>query len=319
MKRSIFFWTASITLFLGITSCVPQPVDKDGTVKATYVHKYGVEVDDARDWQERGASGKVVKHLKNGETQIESWQDGKLHGLTTLSFPHSEVVKRERFFDAGTLIWSTDHYRSGIPQRQLSYEPGKCTVSTWYEDASPKSLENLEGAYLITGNYFTQKQELESQIANGKGERIVRDGYGQLQKKEVFVDGLLREQITYHANSMPKCVIPYHEGVIAGTKKTFLPDGGPATVEEWANNQPNGITILYENGEKVAEVPFVNGAKQGVEKRFRPGTTQVVEEITWREDTRHGPTIASIQDKKITEWYHEGTTVSRSQFLEQND
>ncbi|MBS0656070.1 MAG: hypothetical protein JSR46_09850, partial [Verrucomicrobia bacterium] len=105
-------------------------------------------------------------------------------------------------------------------------------------------------------------------------------------------------------------------GRIHGTRSTYSPTGEPETIEDWSNDRLNGLQIVFQNGEKVAEVPYVNGKRQGVEKRLRAGTDEVVQTITWSQDVRHGPSIVYVDESKITDWYFEGNKVSRAEFVE---
>ncbi len=307
-----------LSLLVAAVSCTPKPTTNNpDTVKAAYIHEYGVSVDDAADWHERGASGQVIQKLKSGSVQTENWKSGKRHGITTLTFPHSQDIQTEAFYDNGKLLWVLDRYRSGMPKKQVTYNVEGVNVSTWYEEGSPKSIETYENALLTFGNYFTPAQDLEAHIQQGNGERIIRDGYGQLEQKEVFTNGERTLQINFHPNGMPKSHIPYVAGKIEGTKKTFLPDGEPATIEAWHEGAPHGITILFENSEQVAAVPYIAGQKEGIEKQFRPGTTEVVAEISWKENRRHGPSTVTIDSEKVTDWYLEGKKVRRSEYLSQ--
>jgi antitoxin component YwqK of YwqJK toxin-antitoxin module len=318
MKNNILLLMTSCTLAF-FAGCTPRPVTKDSDpVKSNYIHKYGVEVDDAVDWNERGASGQVIKQLKNGATLTETWRDGVLDGPTTITFPHTSVIYQEMIYDKGTCIKETTNYHSGMPKQQKLHGPNACTeVVSWYEDGLPQTREQYQDLRLLSGTYVTPAQDVESEIAQGQGERPVRDGYGQLKGKEIFSDGLLAMSIELYPNGMPKSHTPYNiQGVIQGTRKTFSPSGDPQTIGEWSNNLPNGPTLIFQNGEKIAAVPYVDGKKNGVERQFLAGTCDVVAEITWNDDLRHGPSIVYVDDKKLTDWYFEGEKVSRVEFVE---
>lgn len=314
--RSCYQVTALLLLLLA--SCHPQPfIAQDGSVKTTYIHQYGVEVADEVEWKERGSSGQIIKQLKNGATQAECWLDGKLHGLCTLTFPHSSVIHIENFYDRGASVWQIVNYASGMPKRQDIYRPANdVVVSTWYEDGSPRSAEEFQGSNLISGDYFTRDQELETQVVQGHGERIRRDGHGQLIAKDEFEQGLRVLEVIYYPNGMPQKYIPYADNKIQGILKTFLAGGEPATIEAWQNNLQMGPTTLFRNGERIAVVPYVNGYKNGKELRYRPGTDLVTEEITWKDNLKHGPTVLFVDQKKFTEYYFQDQKVSRVEFTE---
>lgn len=313
-----FCFNASALLLLFTTSCTPRPyVAQDGSVKTTYIHKYGVEIASADEWTERGASGQIIKQLKNGATQTETWQQGMLHGLCTTSFPHSDIVYREAYFDKGARVWQTVHYSSGMPKRQDIFRPGNITlVSTWFEDGAPRSSEEYHGENLWSGEYFTTQQELETQIAQGSGERIRRDGHGQLIAKDEFENGKKILEIVYYSNDMPQKYIPYVNDQIEGTLKTFLPGGEPATIEEWKQNCQHGDTTVFRSGQRVAVIPYLNGQKNGVETGFRPGTDIITEQISWKNGLKNGPSVYFVDNDKVTDYYFDDVKVSRIEYAQ---
>lgn len=70
-------------------------------------------------------------------------------------------------------------------------------------------------------------------------------------------------------------------------------------------------------GEKVAEVPYIRGKKNGIEHRYRDGT-QLVEEVAWKDNIQHGQRKFYVDGETKTEWYHEGEVVSRTTFERMN-
>lgn len=313
-----YFGPSSLFILASLTSCSPKTkVDEYGAVKSTYVHQYGVEVADQTEWQSRGASGQIIKQMKNGATLTQSWQQGKLHGLSTITFPHSNVVQIESFYDNGVRLWLTCNYQSGMPRKQDIYRTdGTIVVSNWYEDGSPRACEVYKGNLLQSGDYFTKDQELETQIMDGTGERIRRDGHGQLVSKDEIENGKLTCRMLYYPSCMPKKYIPFHDGKVQGLVKTFHPAGEPDTIEEWQQGFQQGLTTVFANGQKIAFVPYIQGKKNGIEKRVRPGTDTVVEEISWHEDLKHGPSILYVDNDKVTDYYYNGQKVSRIEFTE---
>jgi antitoxin component YwqK of YwqJK toxin-antitoxin module len=278
-----FCLNASAFLLLLTTSCTPRPyASNDGSVKTTYIHQYGVEVANAEEWNERGSSGQIIKQLKNGATETQTWQQGALQGLATTTFPHSNTLHRETYYDKGARVWQTVHYASGMPKRQDIFRPGNITlVSTWYEDGAPRSSEEYHGENLWSGEYFTREQELETQVAGGNGERIRRDGHGQLIAKDEF-------------------------------------ENGKKILEQWKANLQNGDTTVFRSGERVAVVPYVNGQREGVETGFRPGTDNITEQITWKNNLMHGPSLFYVDGNKVTEYFFEGEKVSRIEFAQRD-
>lgn len=305
-------------LLLATCSCRPQPyVAQDGSVKSTYIHQYGVEVADEEEWQERGASGQIIKQLKTGVTASENWQNGALHGLSTYTYPHSDIIQLEVFYDKGAQVWLQSNYPSGMPKKQVTYRSKKNSlVSTWYEDGTPRSSEEYQESLLMSGDYFSRDQELEAQVVQGNGERIYRDSHGQLKSKDQIEDGRCTLQVAYFANGMPKKYIPFADGKVQGQVKTFLAGGEPDTIEEWQEGQQTGLTATFRGGERISLVPYLNGHKEGVEKRFRPGTEIVTQEVSWKNDLMHGPTILYVDEGKVTEYFYRGQKVTRVEFAE---
>ena len=88
-------------------------------------------------------------------------------------------------------------------------------------------------------------------------------------------------------------------------------------MEQWVQGVQEGTTVVYQNGEKIAEVPYVRCNKHGIEHRYRDGA-QLVEEVTWREDIQHGQHKLYIDGETKLEWYHNGELVSRPAFERMN-
>ena len=71
---------------------------------------------------------------------------------------------------------------------------------------------------------------------------------------------------------------------------------------------------MFHNGEKISEIPYFNGMKNGIEHRFKDGHL-IVEEITWRNDRKHGPSYTHLNGDDIrTDWYYEGRLVTKRQY-----
>ncbi len=96
---------------------------------------------------------------------------------------------------------------------------------------------------------------------------------------------------------------PYVNGVIEGERRTYLPGGEPATIEKWTGNAQHGTMQEYEHGEMRAEVPYVNGNKNGIERRYRDDGKTLAQEITWVHGQKHGPTLSYIGNTVKTDWY----------------
>ena len=257
-------------------------------VSETYVHKYGFEVD-PQEWQSRQSHGQKVTTLNNGVTVTESYNFGQLQGETTYSFPYSTSIERSQLFDKGNLSADETRYMGNIPKKRTEFlDADKKTVKQWYENGSPHSIETFDRDKLVTGEYFTFSHQPDSSVTEGSGTRTNRDPYGQLTSRETIDAGEMIERISYWPNGTPKEILPFKNNIVHGLRRTYYVGGEPDRVEQWENGVQNGISIIYQNGEKYAEVPYTNGTKNGLEKRFLNGD-QLFEEISWVDGREKGP------------------------------
>lgn len=306
MKSKHLFSACSLLLLTA--SC--QPNQSCDVVDETYVHRYGVPLTPS-DWAERGQHGQVVSTLKNGVVVCRNYESGVTHGETTYTFPHRETIHKKEVYDQGSLIEETWHYSNGMPERQVSHQsPHAHTVLKWYDGGVPQCKEEYENGSLRRGEYWTTNNLTESVIHEGEGTRLCRDPYGQLQSRDEIREGQMVNRTTFHRNGSPESINPYVNGVIEGQRRTFHPAGEPNTCEEWVNNCQHGWTQVYENGEKYADVSYVNGQKHGLEKRYRNEDT-LVEEISWVQDKKHGPCHSYVGNTKRTDWYFQNQKVNK--------
>lgn len=313
MKKAIS--TAWLATALCLVGCYAS--NNGEVVEEAYMHQYGVPLS-KKDWNATGGYGKVINKRKDGVTVSQTYSNNQLHGDTTFTYPHSDTLQRIETYDQGDLARELELYSSGTPMAETAYKPnGVKIIKTWYETGTPRSVENFQDGYLVDGQYFNTKNEMESEVAQRFGRRVIRDAYGQLASNDEIEDGLMISRTTFHANGTPKEIIPYQHEMVHGKKRTFIANGEPNTIETWVNNHQNGITEMFRNGEKYAEVPFANGVKHGVEKRFRDGHI-VVEEVTWREGRRHGPNFIHLDNGTKTDWFFEGKQVTKIMFDELN-
>lgn len=282
-------------------------------VKETYIHKYGVPVTQA-DWEFQGEDGQIVSLQKDGVTVTTSYLKGVLHGPSSYTFPNSSTIQRVLTFTSGELTSKREHYPSGVPMKEEIFED-KILVKLirWYEDGTPQANESYQGSYLIMGEYRTPLNVVESRIVDGFGTRICRSNEGDLLSKDNIQNGQMVERITYYTNGDPSTITPFKNGVVQGTRLTFLQGGLPNTVEQWENGQQEGLTVVYLNGEKIAEVQYEGGKKNGVELRYRDGTI-LVEEVCWRDNIQHGQRKVYVDGEAKSEWYHEGEVVSKTTY-----
>lgn len=301
-------------LGLALTSCAGSYYNSNpDVVEETYVHRYGVEVPQER-WSESGQNGKVVSTLKTGVVVTRSYNSGILEGDTVYSFPHSSLTQKVETYSQGNLTKEVAYYISGEPAEQITYNgPNSWTLTSWYAGGAPQSKEEYENQRLVHGEYYNISHQIETQVNDGQGTRTRRDGEGQLVSTDSIQNGELVNSTTYYPTGAPKTITPYRNGIVEGTRRTYLQGGEPNTIEQWTAGQQQGITIAFQNGQKFAEIPYVNGQKDGIEKRFRDGIT-LVEEITWVKDVKHGPATAYIGDVTKVDWYFQNKPVTKGSF-----
>lgn len=283
---------------------------RDDVVCETYMHRYGLAVP-PQEWSEQGETGQVLTTLKDGVTIRKNYSDGQLHGVTTYSFPHKDLVAKTETYENGRLVHEEEFFASGLPRRQFDHEQN--LARHYYDQGTLRSVEQTSDDHLIKGKYYNLKENVESSVEDGEGIKTLRDDYGQLTAIFTVSGGQIIEKTTFHPNGMPLTVEPYRDGLIHGTRKTFLPSGEPLTFEQWQHGAANGVTVVYEQGEKVAEVPYVNGQKNGLECRF-VNEVAIVEEIHWQDDMRHGPSIRYFEGQSFTDWYLNDSKVTKAYY-----
>jgi antitoxin component YwqK of YwqJK toxin-antitoxin module len=282
-------------------------------VKETYIHKYGVPVT-KEDWEQQGKEGQTICLRSDGVSITTSFKNGIVHGPTTYSFPNLSTIQTVETYSEGELIAKKENFPSGVPMKEEVYEENALVNTTyWYEDGTPQAHENYLDSFLMTGEYRTPLNDIESRVQDGYGIRIWRSNEGELLAKDTIDNGQMVEKITYYANGDPATITSYENGQSHGIRLTFLQGGLPNTVEQWIHGIQEGMTVVYLNGEKIAEVPFLHGRKNGIENRYRDGSS-LVEEITWLEDLQHGERKLYFDGEVKSEWYHLGEMVSRTTF-----
>jgi len=311
---SRFFHLATLaTLAASLTSCGGR--QDNGVVDQTFVHKYGVAVP-SEYWKSSGEDGGVVSTMADGVVVTHNYSSGILDGETTYTYPHSSQLQKSEIYKKGDLVKETEFFFDGTPKRETKYDSpksGNHTISTWYLNGAPTSIEIYNGDELISGEYFTSTNQRDALVENSQGTRLMRDDFGQLLSRDTIQDGKLSSRISYFPNGSPRETIPYQNGVVEGLKRTFNPAGDPCTVENWSNGMQNGMTVCYNHGEKQSEVPYVNGDKQGIETRYRDGTTKV-QEISWNNGSMHGACTSYLGDVVKTEWYYKGKLTTKADY-----
>lgn len=316
--RQLVFIGFLIGTVLTFTSCARRvnqtPYTRESeTLSQAYIHKYGIQVPH-NEWKNRGQNGQVVSTLKSGVVVSKNYKDGFLEGETTYSFPHSGAVQKVESYSEGRLILETENYPTGVKKKQVDYiSPKRKKVTVWYDNGSPHYYEEYSGEKLVEGEYYNTNHQVEARVDQGTGRRINRDEFGVMISEDKILHGDLVTKTIFYSNGTPKELIPFSNGVITGQKKTFLPGGEPNTVEEWENDHRQGLTIVFQNGEKIAEVPYFNGEKNGIEQRYKDGQF-IVEEVTWKNGQKHGPCYRTVGENTSVEYFLNGRKVTRVEY-----
>ena len=317
MKTSVFLKSIPLLVLPALFSgCNPSYNDCCGeyeVVDETYIHRYGMPISQEH-WMNEGQDGQVVSTRKDGVTIARSFEKGIPHGDTTYTYPHSENIERREIFQNGTVEREISYYPNAVPAREIVYGPDNSRlVNEWYENEAIKAKKNYSGEQLLSGEFYNPRGEVESKVENGQGEHFTRDEYGQILHKDVYQEGNLAQRTYFHSNNAPKEIVPYKGNMIEGTKRTYLPGGEPYTQATWVGDKQHGATIVYKNGERYAEIPYLSGQKNGVEKRFKEGTI-LTDEITWINGFKHGPSKHYVGNTIKTDWYFQDQPVSKIQF-----
>lgn len=301
--RSLYY-TGLVALTLSTMAC-SRNYD-DNVVGETYVHKYGVAVP-SEYWASQGQDGSVISAMADGVVVTRSYAGGLQNGETTYTFPHREQIQKREIYVQGTPISEVEYFLDGTPQQEIVYDhsQGMKTVSVWYIGGTPKSIERYSGDLLFSAEYYTTNNVKDAVVDNYFGTRLLRDDYGLITATDTIENGRQTLRTTYHPNNSPKELITYQNGMIEGYKRTFHPAGEPNTIEQWSGGKQDGMTVVFQHGEKFAEVPYVNGDKHGVEKRYRDGQN-LVQEVSWESGQMHGPTTSYVGDAEKTDWYYKG-------------
>ena len=286
----------------------------DQIVSQKYVHKYGFEVSPT-EWAERSQDGSLVEELKNGVKITRSYENGALHGPTTYSFPNTLVVEKLLTYDQGTLLKETLFDAAGMPMREDLYEFDERNIITlWSDRGIPLSIEEYENEVLIEGKYYTPDHELEAKVENGYGYRVKRTRDGLLISKDQMKNGLIAERTTFHPNGDIHTVSHYHDYQLHGSQMKYTSSGRPLMELSWNHGILDGQKVIYRNGIRVAEIPYVNGAKHGTEYHYDDLGT-LISETLWRNDKKHGCCKSYTEDSMDAEWFHNGMLVDAQKFV----
>ncbi len=303
-------FATSLSLLLG--GCFSSASD-DSVVSQKFVHKYGFDVT-PEEWEARDGDGQILEVLKNGVKIVRSYENGALHGPTTYSFPNSTVIEKLQVYDQGTLLKEVVHDGTGMPMREEIYEFDNRTITTiWDEKGAPLSIEEFDGELLVEGKYYTPSHDLEGQVESGFGERIKRDRSGLLVSRDTIQNGIATVKTSFHPTGEIHTISHYDGSQLHGEQLKFTSAGRPLMKLNWNHGIMHGPKVVFRNGTKIAEIPYVNGRKQGVEIHF-DDLGNLTAEIEWQNDKKHGCSKFYTDDTTEMEWFYKGQAVALDKY-----
>lgn len=298
------------------SGCTTSP--QEDVVKTAYYHQYGPQIEQT-DWQNLGSTGEVVEVLRNGVEVRKEYLGGVLHGTSSWTFPHMKIAERTEEYEHGQRVASSVNYETGSPKIEEQFFPdNRRVVYAWYEDGSPRYIEEYSGSTLIDGQYLTIDGDIESTVLAGTGCRIERSRSGGLLSREQISGSGVVATESYYSNGQLREAVSFMNGQRHGQSRRYLESGEPMSIEQWSNGQADGVQLFFEDGQPIRQISYSMGKKEGAELHFRPGTEEVVEEISWHNNLRHGPSKTYVADQVVTEWYWRGAHIPEEQFMARN-
>lgn len=307
MKMKIYCILGALT----IVTCGCKNKNQDSEViSQSFIHKYGYTVS-KDEWNAKRYPGQVVTNMRSGVTITAAYENGVLHGPTTRTYPHSQIVEAYSLYNQGLVVKEILYDAKGMPIRErVQLSPARYALTLWYTDGTPKSVEEYTGAELLEGQYFTMKNEVEARVERGSGKRISRDEKGVLLSVEEFKQGSATKRETFFSNGAPESIAHFSQGKLHGEKRTFLPTGEPVVIEEWSNGKLHGKATVFKSGAKVSETSYLHGMKNGIETHYLDGEV-MSQQIHWENDKMHGPATYFIGKTSKIEYYYNGQQVEK--------
>jgi antitoxin component YwqK of YwqJK toxin-antitoxin module len=295
-------------------SCQKNKKD-DEVISQSYVHKYGYALSQ-EEWQEKNYPGQVISSLKNGVTITATYENGELQGPCTFTYPYSHTVEKYILYNKNDPVKEISYDITGMPVQEIvQLTDSTHSVTSWYTDGVPKSVEEYAQDELINGQYFTTSHEVEARVEKGNGSRIIREVTGTLLCKDAIENGMLKRRESFFANGSPESIADYAYGQLHGTRKSFTSMGEPLAVEEWENGHLHGTSCYYKNGRKELEVTYLYGKKNGLETHFTDGE-KVSHQITWILGLKHGPETFFLANTTKTLWHYDNKEITEFRFKE---
>ncbi len=283
-------------------------------VSRRYIHKYGYVVA-KEDWEKHCYPGQVITTTREGVTITATYENGLLHGACTHTYPHSQTVHHFFLYNQGDLAKELTYNQIGMPiQERVQHSVQRYTLTQWYPDGTPMSIENYTGEELLDGEYLTQMNEVEARVDHGTGERIYRNPNGALIARDWIEDGYIVKRETFYLTGLPETTAYYVKNRLSGERTVYAETGEPLAIEEWLHGNLHGKSSYFANGVKRTEVYYLNGAKNGPERQFLDGEA-VEQECYWSNNKRHGPCTFFVEGTPShVDWYYAGQQVSEKKY-----
>jgi antitoxin component YwqK of YwqJK toxin-antitoxin module len=303
-------YVIAISAFL-LISC--EKSNNTNVVSQNFVHKYGFDVSE-KEWKDRNSEGQVVSVLKTGITVNQTYSNGILHGPTTYSYPHSNIVHKCYLYEEGSLLKIVVNDHRGIPYFEEAYEyDNKRILTFWNQTGVPLKKEEYENNQLVYGQYFDSNNQKESSIENGTGIRINRNRKGVLLSKDLFQDGKLLTRTGFYENGTLQSETSYSDYILNGEQKKYSTTGNIALQQTWNKGKLDGLKVLYKDNTRVAEIPYMLGKKDGVEKHYHLDGT-LAGEVHWVQGQKHGSDRKYENDETKIKWFFRGENIAPGQF-----
>lgn len=316
MKKS------SIILLPVALSCLLASCGSDQgnsqVISKRYIHKYGYAVT-KEDWEKHRYPGQVITTLRDGITITANYENGQLNGPCTHTYPHSQTVHHSYLYNQGNLVKELTYDPNGMPfEERVQLTAQRYTLTKWYNDGTPMSIENYAGEELLDGEYLTISNEAESRVEHGNGERILRNSQGILVGRDQISNGYITNRETLYPSGALESLAGYQQNKLHGEKKVFAETGEPISIEEWSQGNLHGKATYFANGIKQRELYYLDGEKNGPEIHYVDGE-KIAQEILWSNNKRHGATKFYIDGIAAQyEWFYNGQQVSQNKFEELN-
>ncbi|MFA6118478.1 MAG: toxin-antitoxin system YwqK family antitoxin [Parachlamydiales bacterium] len=303
-----------VLLGMAFTFFSCQKDNESNVVAEKFVHKYGFDMT-KDEWQSR-KDGTSIAQLTNGVTVTNSFANGILHGATTYTYPNSSIMEKVYIYENGTLTKEILHDINGIPFKESVNEPNnKKIITLWDNFGVPISVEQYENDLLVDGKYYKPNNELEASIENNSGFRTKRDRNGELQYKDQVENGKLLTRTTFHSNGQIKSTMSFQDYKLHGDQINYSPDGQILMTMTWKKGNLDGMHTIYKNGNKIAEIPYFNGLKHGIERHYSDNG-KLSSETHWDQDKKHGSERIYTDNDTEIKWFFKGKTVSSKKFEE---